>query len=251
MSWWQDYFGSDDLDLLESPPEPDAVATLIDFAWRRLNLREGSRVLDVGCGRGEYAAVLADRGCNVTAIDGTPSMAGRARQQAASGPGFSVELVDFHDLPYRDRFDAIVCLGNTLGYGTREDDDLAVDRMARALAPGGRLLIEHHHRSWYLEHAVGRTWWEEDAGFVLSEVEHDPDRDRLVTRDIILPKPPGPPRLWSMSLLQYSPADLQAMIARAGLTPVDISGTDGGEPPTYGLPLGPRSPVMLALATKP
>lgn len=45
----------------------------IDWLWARLNLRTGSKVLDVTCGPGLYAVELAVRGCSVTGVDFSPA----------------------------------------------------------------------------------------------------------------------------------------------------------------------------------
>lgn len=50
-----------------------------DRAWRALRLHPGARLLDAGCGSGQFAVAFAERGCRVTAIDLAPNMIGRAR----------------------------------------------------------------------------------------------------------------------------------------------------------------------------
>src|SRR5438045_2464528 len=47
-----------------------------------LGLRPGMRVLDAGCGSGQWAVGLAGFGCQVTAIDLAPAMLERARAHA-------------------------------------------------------------------------------------------------------------------------------------------------------------------------
>jgi SAM-dependent methyltransferase len=80
-------------------PAFDAVAADYDRAFgrnpvglvfrhvvqRRLEalFRPGDRVLDLGCGTGEDAVLLAARGVRVTGIDASPEMVARARAKAA------------------------------------------------------------------------------------------------------------------------------------------------------------------------
>ncbi len=45
-------------------------------------LRPGARILDAGCGTGQYAIAFAERGYRVTAIDLAPEMIERARRRA-------------------------------------------------------------------------------------------------------------------------------------------------------------------------
>jgi ubiquinone/menaquinone biosynthesis C-methylase UbiE len=103
-----------------------------------------TRVLEVGCGRGDLARAMASSGFEVVAID----------PDAPEGEIFrTVSLEDFTD---PEPFDAIVAIR-----ALHHIPDLAsaVAKMARLLRPGGHLLIYEHAwerldqptASWYLE----------------------------------------------------------------------------------------------------
>ena len=50
-------------------------------AGPRLDLRFGSSVLDIGCGTGAFASVLAERGFAVHAVEPSAGMRARARRR--------------------------------------------------------------------------------------------------------------------------------------------------------------------------
>ena len=54
----------------------------LDRMEHALALRPGARVLDAGCGTGQYAIAFAERGYRVTAVDLAPEMIERARKRA-------------------------------------------------------------------------------------------------------------------------------------------------------------------------
>ena len=55
----------------------------LDRVWDALRLTAGARVLDAGCGSGQFALALAERGVRVTGLDLSPEMIRRAQDHAA------------------------------------------------------------------------------------------------------------------------------------------------------------------------
>ena len=68
----------------------------IDFLMEALNLTQGQRVLDVGCGPGRHSHELARRGILVHGIDISQEFIEIARQDAP--PGATFERLDARDL---------------------------------------------------------------------------------------------------------------------------------------------------------
>jgi 2-polyprenyl-3-methyl-5-hydroxy-6-metoxy-1,4-benzoquinol methylase len=65
----------------ENAVAPERPADLKRTA-EALRLTEGARLLDAGCGSGQYAVAFAERGFRVTAVDLSPEMIARARGHA-------------------------------------------------------------------------------------------------------------------------------------------------------------------------
>ena len=107
-----------------------------------LELRAGLRVLDVGCGTGEYVRVMAPLVApgGVVGIDLSAALIDRARQLSGdAGPNLSFRVGDAYELPFPDgSFDRVICTQVLLHLA---DPWRAVQEMRRILAPGGRLSI--------------------------------------------------------------------------------------------------------------
>lgn len=106
---------------------------------RRLN-PDCRTVLDVGCGTGEHARLLTDRGFAVDGLDIEPAFVRIASAKNAAGRFVVADMSDFQ-LP--NRYDALLCLFSSIGYLR------TLDRVTRALgcfrdhlAPGGVALVE-------------------------------------------------------------------------------------------------------------
>jgi SAM-dependent methyltransferase len=82
------------------------VARLVAFA----GLRQGERVLEVGCGMGRYTFPLADRGLVVEGLDLSDVLLGRFQEFDAGRYGIPLHCADVLDPPeeLRGRFDAVV-----------------------------------------------------------------------------------------------------------------------------------------------
>lgn len=93
-------------------------------------VRGCSRVLEVGCGRGDVARLLGRDGVSVTAID-------LRLDDPRASTGVKLVEADFYD--YQDQpFDAVVFTSSL----HHMQLDAAVDRAARMLAPGGILVAD-------------------------------------------------------------------------------------------------------------
>ncbi len=109
-----------------------------------LGVREGSQVLDVGCGTGGGVRALAARFPGVgrvVGIDKSETMVAeaRARTDAAAGAHVEFAVADAHDLPFPDEsFDSAFSLRvfEIIGEPRR-----VLAEMARVLRPGGRLVV--------------------------------------------------------------------------------------------------------------
>ncbi len=120
----------------------EAQEEKLETVARKLALKEGDRVLDVGCGWGAFPLWAATRhGASVLGITLSAPQAEKARQRAeAAGVGDRVEIrvMDYRDLQ-GERFDAIASIGMVEHVGASQIDIYA-QTLAGLLEPGGRLL---------------------------------------------------------------------------------------------------------------
>jgi len=103
-----------------------------------LDLRAGSRVLDVAAGNGNATLAAARRWCDVTSTDYVGSLleAGRARA-AAEGLTVQFEEADAEALPYADAsFDIVM---STFGVMFTPNQAQAASELMRVCKPGGRI----------------------------------------------------------------------------------------------------------------
>ncbi|PSQ79608.1 MAG: class I SAM-dependent methyltransferase, partial [Bacteroidetes bacterium QH_6_63_17] len=69
MSWYEDWFWSDAYTQVYDHRDEAEAEQLVDLIQREINPSPTAHILDVGCGRGRHARVLARRGYRVTGVD--------------------------------------------------------------------------------------------------------------------------------------------------------------------------------------
>ena len=142
--WWESFFHGPWGELQARGFMQENTRAEADFLVRALAIRPGDEVLDVACGTGRHAIELAGRGMAVTGIDFNAATLAVAEAGAiARGVRPTFIKSDMRCLRYRDRFDAAYCFWTSFGYFEDESHDLVVaKRVAEALRPGGRFLID-------------------------------------------------------------------------------------------------------------
>lgn len=116
-------------------------------------LPEGGRVLDLGCGTGNAAARMRDRGLIVTAIDASPGMADLARERF----GLDVTVGTFDDVTGSDLYDGVWASFSLL-HAPRQDMPRHLAAIHRALKPKGRFVIGLKTGTGTQRDALGRRY---------------------------------------------------------------------------------------------
>jgi len=120
----------------------DAQRAKLELICRKLDLKPGQRMLDIGCGWGSLAIHAArEHGALVRGITLSEPQAELAREFAReAGVDDKVEfsVMDYRDLGV-DRFDAVASIGMVEHVGEAQIDAYA-RQIARVLDPGGRVL---------------------------------------------------------------------------------------------------------------
>jgi ubiquinone/menaquinone biosynthesis C-methylase UbiE len=114
-------------------------ARLADALDANLDLR--GRVLDVGCGPGQLAAMLARRhpGCQFLGVDLSETMIGLARRLTAGLPNLTFRAANAEALPFADgEFDLAISITSVKHWADRQ---AGVREMARVVRPGGRVFV--------------------------------------------------------------------------------------------------------------
>jgi ubiquinone/menaquinone biosynthesis C-methylase UbiE len=130
------------------------LVTAVLFAGRRrrafralaavAKARSGDRILDVGCGTGYFATMLAQIAGPagvVVGVDAAPEMIAYATSRSRSAANLSFELGSAGALSFPDSGFDVVVSSLTMHHLAPADQLPAIQEMRRVLRPGGTLMI--------------------------------------------------------------------------------------------------------------
>lgn len=110
------------------------------LAFNLFNVKEGIKVLDIGCGTGNFSIKLAQKGCKVIGIDVSEEMLSIAKKKAEKA-GLDIQFyhMDVYDLKFEDEsFDAVFSMA---AFEFVKEPQKAIDEVFRVAKKGSKILI--------------------------------------------------------------------------------------------------------------
>lgn len=209
----------------------DAAEREVERVVGLLGLEPPARLLDLCCGVGRHAVLLARRGFRVTAVDRTTLYLDEARHRAREA-GVEIELVeaDMRDFRREASFDGAVNLFSSFGYFEDEGEDRTVaENLAASLRPGGALVLDTTAKEVVARDFRERGWTEADGVLLLEERSVTRDWSWIVNRWIVIP-PDGQKIELDLSLRVYSAVELSSLLREAGFAHTRALGSLEGAP---------------------
>jgi SAM-dependent methyltransferase len=221
--WFEEIF---DEDYLHTLPflTPQQTEREVGFLLETLELPQGGRVLDIGCGYGRHAMEMAARGYKTVGLDLSLPLLIRATD-AARRVGVNVDFVhgDMREMTFENEFDGAYCFYTTFGFFDDDTNRRVAAGIAKSLKPGGRFVLEMINRDYLIGDLPCRVWWQGDGCVVLEEVDFNYFTSRLqVQRQIILEN--GRQLEQEISIRAYSLHEIGKVLTHAGFRVLEVSG---------------------------
>ena len=215
------------------PPEH----TCAEVAFLEKMFGSRARLLDVACGSGRHALELARRGRRVTGLDISANFLRQAKAAAKTAKTPAKFLLgDMRKMKWRDEFDGAYCFGNAFGYFPHADMAVFVGRVADALKPGGRFVVDAASVAEHLLPKLpGREWFELDDILFLEDHRYLAEESCLETEATFIRNGVSETHTWWHWI--FTAAEIRRMLENAGLTVVHLFGGLDEQPFAVGNPL--------------
>jgi SAM-dependent methyltransferase len=230
--FWDDPYISSQMLAFHLSPDADAasrkpetidrtVSWLIDF----LQLKPGDSVLDLGCGPGLYTARLSQVRLCVTGMD-----------YSRRSIDYAITYAREHDLPityhYQNyltldleaEFDAVLLIYGDLCVLSPEKRDSLLDRIHRALKPGGMFICDVTTRQLRARAGLKNGWYAAASGFwkpgphlVLEQGFDYPEADTFLDQYAVI-EPDCKISVYRNWFLDYSRETITAALENRGFT---------------------------------
>ena len=221
--WFEEIFDDDYLRTLPflTPRQTEREA---QFIAESLGIPPGGALLDLACGYGRHAMELAAKSYKVTGLDLSLPLLIRAAD-AARRVGVNVNFIhgDMREMTFENEFDGAYCMFTSFGYFDDDTNRKVAANLARAIKPGGKLLIDVVNRDYIVHDLPTRVWWQGDGCVVLEEVDFNYFSSRVqVQRSIIFED--GRQVEQEISIRAYSLHEIGKVLHHSGFRVTEVSG---------------------------
>jgi SAM-dependent methyltransferase len=255
--WTDTYYGPLYLDSVADLLTPALSALEADVIAELLEVEPRDRVLDLACGHGRHARVLAAKVACLVGLDRSGAYLARAGTTTITTTGStSTSQVpsylrgDVRALPFRDgAFDALYSWYASLFMFDDAENEACLREAARVVRRGGRLLVHHANPARLAAEPVADARRVLCDGSVVEERSaYDATRgvDRSERR---LVRPDGAVLAGRAELRYYMPSEWRRLAPRAGLRLVEVTSTPDAARAPRREP-GPEAPDLIALLEK-
>ena len=141
MSWFASWFDSSYYHILYKNRDKKEAELFIENLIAKLQIKKGSKLIDIACGKGRHATYFNSLGLDVTGVDLSPNSIATATKNENATLQFTVH--DMREVYKKNNFDIATNLFTSFGYFEKEEDEQkAINAMAKNLKSGGFLIID-------------------------------------------------------------------------------------------------------------
>lgn len=215
----------------------------IDFLIKYTELDHPLEILDLACGHGRHANVLAQMGHKVTGVDSSQGFLEIA-QEEASRLSIKVKYIheDMRKIHYSNAFDRIFVLFTGIGYFDDDQNEEVFKNIFKALKPTGIFCFDSHNRDSFMTYYLPVSVVEREGNFMIDQRTFDSLSGRCVTKRTVIYNQSK--KSFQHSVRFYNPTEIIKLFKQIGFSSVKFYEDWDGKL------LGQGSKRMIVIAKK-
>ncbi len=222
-SFWEEFYPVLFPDILFEEAEEE-IEKILDLIGHPV-----SSILDLCCGPGRFAGLLARDGYQVCGVDRTPFLLDKARTEYSDCATAEWVLSDMREFVRPDAFDLILNLYTSFGYFEDPADERCVlNNIHTSLRPGGSFIIEVMGKEILARDFEPVLTSQIDDGFFIQVHEIRENWNRIYNEWTLVRN--GTVRTFPFEHTLFAASDLVRLCEMAGFTDIRVFGDFDGSP---------------------
>lgn len=180
-AWYRDWFSSPYYPLLYRHRDDREADLFVSHLLTHLNIAPGYRVLDLACGRGRHARILAKAGLEVVGLDLSEASILEARAAVEKNDRLEFFVHDMREPFPCGNFHYVFNLFTSFGYFDGKEENRKILRnIYHSLNPGGRIVLDYFNIQYVRKHLIAAE--EKTENGVLFEISREEQAGRVLKR---------------------------------------------------------------------
>jgi len=225
----------------------------IPFIEAALSLAPRAQILDLGCGNGRHAILLAQKGYRVTGVDYSEEALEMAKEEAKrQGLEVIFRQQDMRTLDEGSSYDAVLMMDCAFGLFEDDENEEVFARVAQALKAGGGLLLNLLNPYYMALHQEVIHEVDEGRRDFIRRARFDVQRGRILDDILCLDVAAGVREaIPTKSYRAYTVPELQRMATSCGIGKLKVYGHDTAFHPVLDKPFDvARCKLMYVVGKK-
>ncbi len=219
-NWYKNWFGNEYLTLYAHRDEQEAKK-LIKLVNSNINIESDARIIDLCCGQGRHARILANMGFKVVGVDLSRTLLESAKYKNSHSENAQFVQADMRCLPFTGSFDLLLNLFTSFGYFDSDEKNQSVfSQFAQVLKHDGRFVFDYMNDKHVRDNLISHQ--NEEIGNINIELERYISDERVQKK--ITMYQDDKKSVFFESVKMYSPEKIQDMMRQSGLSVDKIIG---------------------------
>jgi ubiquinone/menaquinone biosynthesis C-methylase UbiE len=239
-NWYENWFGNEYLTLYAHRDKKEA-RKLINLVRQNINLKPDAQIIDLCCGQGRHAHILAELGYHVVGVDLSKTLLEVAKFKHSSSGKAKFVQSDMRLLPFNHSFDLLLNLFTSFGYFDSDIENQCVfTQFRRVLKNDGWFVFDYINDKHVRDNLVESQ--NEKIGNIMIELKRYISHERVQKK--ITMTQDRRKSIFYESVKMYPPDKIEEMMLQADLKIHKMLGDYDGSP------FLPDSPRLIIIGSK-